>query len=61
MYVDETVEHMLWVMVGHALFLTPLMNAAHQWHPQHSLQSSAETGSDWLIPSTGNGSQTAQH
>lgn len=40
-------------------WLTLIGCAARQLHPRHSPQSSGETGSDWLIPSAGNGSQTA--
>lgn len=41
--------------------LTQTGCAAHQWHPQHSPQSLGETGSDWLILSTGIGSQIVPH
>lgn len=43
----------------HLRRLTLIGCAVRQLHPRHSPQSSGETGSDWLIPSGGNGSQTA--
>lgn len=39
--------------------LTLTGRAARRWRPLHSPRSSAETGSDWPIPSGGSGSQTA--
>ena len=35
--------------------------SALQWPPPHSPRSSAVTGSDWLSPSGGSGSQTGPH